>query len=118
MDVILDMVGGDYVPRELKALADDGRLALIAFLGGSKTTLDLGEVLRRRLSISGSTLRPRSIEFKTQIARALREKVWPLIEAGKIKPVIHSTFPLAEARKAHALMESSTHVGKIVLEVN
>lgn len=115
VDVILDMVGGDYVPRELKALADDGRLALIAFLGGSKTTLDLNEVLRRRLSISGSTLRPRSIAFKTQIAQALRQKVWPLIESGKIKPVIHATFPLAEASKAHALMESSTHIGKIVL---
>ncbi len=115
VDVILDMVGGDYVPRELKALADDGRLALIAFLGGSKTTLDLNEVLRRRLSISGSTLRPRSVEFKTQIAQALRQKVWPLIESGKIKPVIHATFSLAEASKAHALMESSTHIGKIVL---
>lgn len=115
VDVILDMVGGDYVPRELKALADDGRLALIAFLGGSKTTLDLNEVLRRRLSISGSTLRPRSIAFKTQIAQALRQKVWPLIESGKIKPVIHATFSLAEASKAHALMESSTHIGKIVL---
>lgn len=115
VDVILDMVGGDYVPRELKALADDGRLALIAFLGGSKTTLDLNEILRRRLHISGSTLRPRSVEFKTQIARALGEKVWPLIEAKKISPVIHATFPLAEASKAHALMESSTHIGKIVL---
>jgi NADPH:quinone reductase len=118
VDVILDMVGGDYVPRELQALADDGRLALIAFLGGSKTTLDLNEVLRRRLSISGSTLRPRSVEFKTQIAQALRAKVWPLIESGKIKPVIHATFPLAQASKAHALMESSTHIGKIVLTVD
>ncbi len=117
VDVILDMVGGDYVPRELKALADDGRLALIAFLGGSKTTLDLNEVLRRRLSISGSTLRPRSVEFKTQIAQALRQRVWPLIEAGKIKPVIHTTFALGDAGKAHALMESSTHIGKLVLTV-
>jgi NADPH2:quinone reductase len=117
VDVILDMVGGDYVPRELKALADDGRLALIAFLGGSKTTLDLNEVLRRRLSISGSTLRPRSVEFKTQIAQALRQRVWPLIEAGKIKPVIHTTFALGDAGKAHALMESSAHIGKLVLTV-
>jgi NADPH:quinone reductase len=117
VDVILDMVGGDYVPRELQALADDGRLALIAFLRGSKTQIDLNEVLRRRLVISGSTLRPRSVEFKTQIAQALRAKVWPLIESGKIKPVIHATFALGDASKAHALMESSTHIGKIILTI-
>ena len=116
-DVILDMVGGDYVPRELKCLATDGRLSIIAFLGGTRTTLDMGDILFRRLTITGSTLRPRSVEYKTQIAAALRSKVWPLVEAGKIRPVIYRTFPLAEASKAHALMESSVHVGKIVLTV-
>lgn len=117
VDVILDMVGGDYIPRELKCLADDGRIVMIAFLGGSKATVDLNEILRRRLMLTGSTLRPRSVEFKADIAKSLREKVWPLIEAGKIKPVVHATFPLAEAAKAHALMESSAHIGKIVLTV-
>ena len=117
VDVILDMVGGDYVPRELKALADDGRLSLIAFLGGTKTTLDLTDILMRRLTITGSTLRPRTIEYKIRIAHSLRERVWPLIEAGRIKPVIYRTFPLEQAAQAHALMESSVHMGKIVLEV-
>jgi NADPH2:quinone reductase len=116
-DVILDMVGGDYVPRELACLADDGRLSLIAFLGGTKTTLDMTDILRRRLTITGSTLRPRPVEVKAAIARALRDKVWPLIEAGKIRPVIYRTFGLEEATAAHALMESSEHVGKIVLSV-
>ena len=117
VDVILDMVGGDYVPRELACLADDGRLSLIAFLGGTKTSLDMTDILRRRLTITGSTLRPRPIEVKAGIARALREKVWPLIEAGKIRPVIYRTFGLEEAAAAHALMESSEHVGKILLGV-
>lgn len=117
VDVILDMVGGDYVPRELKCLATDGRLSLIAFLGGPKTTLDMSDILYRRLTITGSTLRPRSVEYKTEVAQALREKVWPRVEAGAIKPVIHQTFPLADAADAHRLMESSTHVGKIVLTV-
>jgi len=117
VDVILDMVAGDYVPREMKALADDGRIVLIAFLGGSKATLDLNEVLRRRLVLTGSTLRPRSVEFKAAIAGALREKVWPLLEAGTIKPVIHATFPLAQAAKAHAMLEAGEHIGKIVLTV-
>jgi NADPH:quinone reductase len=117
VDVILDMVGGDYVPRELKALATDGRLSIIAFLGGTTTTLDMGDILYRRLTITGSTLRPRTVEFKTSIAAALRSKVWPLLDAGKIRPVIHSTFPLAAAAKAHALMESSAHVGKIMLRL-
>jgi len=116
-DVILDMVGGDYVPRELKCLATDGRLSIIAFLGGTRTTLDMGDILFRRLTVTGSTLRPRSVEYKTQVAAALRSRVWPLIEAGKIRPVIYRTFPLTEASKAHALMESSVHVGKIVLTV-
>jgi NADPH2:quinone reductase len=117
VDVILDMVGGDYVPRELASLADDGRLSLIAFLGGTKTSLDLSDILRRRLTITGSALRPRSVEFKATIAQALRQKVWPLIEAGKIRPVIYRTYPLEEAAAAHALMESSEHVGKIMLSV-
>jgi NADPH2:quinone reductase len=117
VNVILDMVGGDYLDRELKCLADDGRIVIIAFLGGSKATLYLNDILRRRLTVTGSALRPRSVEFKGAIARNLREKVWPLIESGKIKAIIHKTFPLAEAAKAHTLMESSAHIGKIVLTV-
>jgi NADPH2:quinone reductase len=117
VDVILDMVGGDYLPREINCLADDGRIAIIALLGGAKGTLDMGQVLKRRLTITGSTLRPRSVAFKGAIARQLREKVWPLIEAGDIKPVIYESFPLEQAAKAHALMESSSHVGKIMLQV-
>ena len=117
VDVILDMVGGDYVPKELKCLADDGRLVFIAFLRGPKTELDINELMRRRLTLSGSTLRPRPIEFKAAVAARLREKVWPLIDAGRIKPVIFKTFPLAQAGDAHRLMESSQHIGKIVLTV-
>ncbi len=117
VDVILDMVGGDYVQREITCLADDGRIALIALLGGAKANIDLGQILRRRLSISGSTLRPRPVAFKAAIAAQLRATVWPLLEAGKIKPVIYQTFPLAQAAEAHALMESSAHVGKIMLQV-
>jgi NADPH2:quinone reductase len=116
-DVILDMVGGDYVPRELKCLAADGRLSLIAFLGGTKATLDLSDILFRRLTITGSTLRPRSVEYKAAVAQALRQRVWPLIDAGAIRPVIYRTFPLAQAADAHALMESGAHIGKIVLAV-
>jgi len=117
VDVILDMVGGDYVPKELKCLADDGRLVFIAFLRGPKTELDINELMRRRLTMTGSTLRPRPVEFKGAIAKSLREQIWPLIEAGKIKPVIYKTFPLAQASEAHKLMESSLHIGKIVLTV-
>jgi NADPH:quinone reductase len=117
VDVVLDMVGGDYVAREMACLADDGRIVVIALLGGAKATVDLNQVLRRRLTITGSTLRPRPVEFKARIARELREQVWPLLAAGKIKPVIHATFPLAQAAQAHALMESSAHVGKIMLTV-
>jgi NADPH2:quinone reductase len=117
VDVILDMVGGDYVDRELKCLADDGRIAVIAFLGGAKATINLPEILRRRLTLSGSGLRPRSVQFKGAIAKNLREKVWPLIEKGRIKAVVYKTFPLAESAKAHELMESSQHIGKIVLTV-
>jgi NADPH2:quinone reductase len=115
VNVILDMVGGDYVPKELKLLADDGRLVFIAFLRGAKSELDINEVLRRRLTITGSTLRPRPVEFKGYLARNLREKIWPLIEAGRIKPQIYRTFALEQASEAHRLMESSEHIGKIVL---
>lgn len=118
VDVILDMVGGDYIQRELKCLATDGRLSIIAFLGGSRISLDMADVLYRRLTITGSTLRPRSIEYKAQIAAALREKVWPLLEQGRIHPVIHQVFPLEQAASAHAMMESGSHVGKIVLHVD
>jgi len=111
------MVAGDYVAREINCLADDGRLGLIALLGGAKATVDLGQILRRRLSISGSTLRPRPVEFKAAIARNLRERVWPLIGAGKIKPIIHQVFPLEQAAQAHAMMEASMHIGKIMLQV-
>lgn len=117
VDVVLDMVGGDYIKREIACLADDGRIALIALLGGARAEVDLGQVLRRRLTITGSTLRPRPVAFKAQVARELRERVWPLIEAGKIRPVIYRSFPLEQAAQAHALMESSAHVGKIMLQV-
>lgn len=117
VDVILDMAAGDFVPRELKALADEGRLVFIAFLRGPKTELDVNELMRRRLTLTGSTLRPRPVAFKGAVAGRLRERVWPLIEAGKIKPVIYKTFALEQAGEAHQLMESSTHIGKIVLTV-
>jgi NADPH2:quinone reductase len=115
VDVILDMVAGEYVAREVKCLADDGRLAIIAVQGGTKSELDTGAVLRKRLTITGSTLRARSVAYKGTLAKALRETVWPLIEGGRFKPVVHKVFPAAQAAEAHALMESSTHVGKIVL---
>lgn len=115
VDVILDMVAGDYIGRGVQALAEDGRLALIAVQGGVKSEIDAGLVLRRRLTITGSTLRPRSTAFKAELARALRERVWPLIDAGLIKPVIYRELPAARAAEAHALMESNQHIGKIVL---
>lgn len=115
VDVVLDMVAGDYLERELSCLADDGRIVVIALLGGAKAQLDMSAVMRRRLTVTGSTLRPRSVEFKHAIALQLQQKVWPLLEAGKIRPVIYQTFPLEDAAKAHALMESSEHIGKIVL---
>ncbi len=117
VDVILDMVGGDYVPKELKCLADEGRLVFIAFLRGHKAELDINEVMRRRLVVTGSTLRPRPVEFKGYLARNLREKIWPLIEAGRIKAEIFKTFPLEQAAEAHRLMETSQHIGKLVLTV-
>ncbi|MDP1955729.1 MAG: NAD(P)H-quinone oxidoreductase [Polaromonas sp.] len=115
VNVILDMVAGTYVAREIECLADDGRLVIIAVQGGIKAELNAGLVLRKRLTITGSTLRPRPLAFKTAIAQALKEKIWPLLASGAIKPVIHSTFAAADAAKAHALMESNQHVGKIVL---
>ncbi len=115
VDVILDMVAGDYLAREVDCLAEDGRLVIIALQGGVKAGFNAARVLTRRLHITGSTLRPRPVEFKAKIAAALRETVWPLIESGAIRPVVHATFPAAEAAQAHALMESSQHVGKIVL---
>ena len=117
-DVVLDMVAGPYVAREIACLADDGRLVIIAVQGGVKSEIDAGAVLRRRLTITGSTLRPRPVAFKTAIARALRERVWPLLETGVVAPVVHAVFPAARAAEAHALMESSQHVGKIVLQWN
>jgi NADPH2:quinone reductase len=123
VDVILDMVGGSYVAREVECLAEDGRIVIIAVQGGVKSEFNAGLVLRKRLTITGSTLRPRPIAFKQAIAQACLKNVWPLIEAGKIKPVIHSTFAAVDAAdatgsgaaRAHALMESNQHVGKIVL---
>ncbi|MBS0435995.1 MAG: NAD(P)H-quinone oxidoreductase [Proteobacteria bacterium] len=114
-DVVLDMVAGDYVAREVSCLAEDGRIVIIAVQGGVQSGFDAGLVLRRRLTITGSTLRPRPVAFKAQIARALRENVWPWIEAGRVRPVIFKTFEAADAGEAHALMESNQHVGKIVL---
>jgi NADPH:quinone reductase len=123
VDVILDMVGGSYVAREIECLAEDGRIVIIAVQGGIKSEFNAGLVLRKRLTITGSTLRPRPIAFKQAIAQACLKTVWPLLESGRIKPVIHSTFPAVDATdatgsgaaRAHALMESNQHVGKIVL---
>ena len=111
------MVGGDYIPRSLEILATEGRHVSIAFLQGSKVTLNFFPVMTKRLTLTGSTLRPRSVAQKGAIAASLREKVWPLVAEGRIRPVIHARFPLAEASEAHALMESSAHIGKIVLVV-
>ena len=115
VDVVLDMVAGSYLGRELECMAEDGRIALIATQGGGTATLDAGLLLRKRLSITGSTLRPRSVAYKSALAQDLRAEVWPLIAAGRIKPVVYQVFPAAQAAQAHALMESSAHVGKIVL---
>jgi NADPH2:quinone reductase len=117
VDVVLDMVAGDYINRNIQCLADDGRIVIIALLGGAKATIDCGQILRRRLTITGSTLRPRPVAFKGAIAQSLLRNVWPLLEAGKIRPVIHSEFPLAQARDAHALMDAGEQIGKIVLTV-
>ena len=116
VDLILDIVGGDYIARDLAALAIEGRLVVIGMMGGGDTaTIDFRRILGRRLTVTGSTLRPRSVEEKGQIAAAVRREVWPLLESGAVKPVVYKTFPLRDAAAAHRLMESSEHVGKIVL---
>ena len=117
VDLILDMVGGAYFQRNLRALAVEGRLVQIAFQDGSEITCNLTPILVKRLLVTGSTLRPRPVSEKGMIAAALKDRVWPLLEAGRVKPVIHKVFPLAEAAAAHALMESSAHIGKIMLTV-
>jgi NADPH:quinone reductase len=114
-DVVLDMVAGDYIGRDVKCLAEDGRIVIIAVQGGTQSTVDASLVLRRRLTITGSTLRPRPVAFKAQVAAALRKTVWPWLESGRVKPVIHEVFPAAEAARAHELMESNRHIGKLVL---
>jgi len=118
VDVILDMVGGDYMDRNLKSLAADGRLSIIAFLKSSKVECDLRNLMVKRLTVTGSTLRASPFERKAALARELKHEVWPLLDRGEVKTVIHATFPLADAPKAHALMESSQHIGKIVLRVS
>jgi NADPH2:quinone reductase len=118
MDVILDMVGGDYLPRNVEVLAADGRLVQIALLRGSRAELDLSAVMRRRLTITGSTLRAQPVAVKGAIARALEARVWPLIAAGSIRPVIHAVFPLADAADAHRVLEQGNHIGKVVLTVS
>ncbi len=117
VDIVIDMVGGDYLPRNLDCLAEEGRHVSIAVQRGAVTELNIGKVMQRRLTLTGSTLRPRTPEFKAMIADEIAGTVWPLVREGRLKPVIQSTFPLAEAAKAHALMESGEHVGKIVLTV-
>jgi len=115
VNVVLDMVAGDYIARELQCVAEDGRIAVIATQGGNQSAIDAGLLLRKRIALTGSTLRPRSIAYKAVLAQALKQRVWPLLESGAIRPVIHQVFEAAQAAQAHALMESSSHVGKIVL---
>jgi len=117
VDVILDMVAGDYINRDMKCLADDGRIVVIALLGGARSEVDGNQILRRRLTLTGSTLRPRPVAFKGAIAKALRERVWPLLEQGSIKPIVHATLPLEQACDAHAMMEAGENIGKIILTV-
>ncbi len=117
-DLILDMVGGSYIERNYDASAEDGRIVSIAFLGGAKAEVNFAKLMVKRLTHTGSTLRPRPVTFKAQVARELQEKVWPLIKSGQVRPVMHSEFSLKDAAKAHALMESSSHIGKIVLKVD
>jgi NADPH2:quinone reductase len=115
VDVVLDMVAGDYIAREIACLAEDGRIVVIAVQGGTKAQVDAGLVLRKRLTLTGSTLRPRPVAFKAAIAASLREKVWPLLAARKLRPVIQQVFPAEEAAQAHAAMEQGDHVGKLML---
>ena len=116
VNVILDMVGGPYFPKNIRLLADEGRLVQIALMQGSKAEVDFRSLLLKRVTLTGSTLRPRSVEEKTKIAQALQKNVWPLLESGAIRPIIHETFPLKQASEAHCLMESSAHIGKILLK--
>ena len=117
VDVILDMVAGDYIGRDIKCLADDGRIVIIATLGGTKSSFNSSELMRRRLTITGSTLRPRPVAFKGEIAKKLQAQVWPLLSSGKIKPIIYATLPLEEAAKGHAMMEAGEQIGKIIMTV-
>ena len=117
VDVILDMVAGDYIGRNIKCLADDGRVVIIATLGGTKSSFNASELMRRRLTVTGSTLRPRPVAFKGDIAQKLQSKVWPLLSSGKIKPIIYATMPLEEAAKGHAMMEAGEQIGKIIMTV-
>jgi len=117
VDVILDMVAGDYIERDIKCLADDGRIVIIATLGGSRSGFNSSELMRRRLTITGSTLRPRPVAFKAAIAQKLQAHVWPLLASGQIKPIIHATMPLTDASKGHAMMEAGEQIGKIILTV-
>lgn len=117
VDVILDMIGGDYTPLNLSLLKEEGRLVLINFMRGDETTIRLSQIMRKRLEITGSTLRPRDTAFKATIAAKLEEVVWPWLESGKVKPIIFKAFPLEQASEAHRLMEASNHIGKIVLEI-
>jgi NADPH:quinone reductase-like Zn-dependent oxidoreductase len=117
VDLILDMVGGDYITRNLQCLAVEGRLVQIAFLKGAKAEINLANIMIKRQTVTGSTLRPRSVAEKGAIAKALEEKVWPMVASGKVSPLIHATFPLEQAAEAHRLMESSAHLGKIVLTI-
>jgi putative PIG3 family NAD(P)H quinone oxidoreductase len=117
VNVILDMVAGDYIARDIQCLADEGRIVLVATLGGNHGNVDFGQVMRRRLTITGSTLRPRPVAFKGEIARSLRAHVWPLLANGTVKPIVHATFPLAQASQAHAMMEAGEQIGKIILTV-
>ena len=116
IDVILDMIGGPYFPKNICLLADEGRLVQIALMQGSKAEVDFRSLLLKRVTLTGSTLRPRSVEQKTEIAKALRKNVWPLLDTGTVRPIIHQTFPLTQAAEAHSLMESSAHIGKILLK--
>ena len=117
VDVILDMVAGDYIGRDIKCLADDGRIVIIATLGGTKSSFNASELMRRRLTVTGSTLRPRPVAFKGDIAQKLQSKVWPLLSSGKIKPIIYATLPLEEAARGHAMMEAGEQIGKIIMTV-
>jgi putative PIG3 family NAD(P)H quinone oxidoreductase len=117
VDVILDMVGGDYLQRNLDSLAPEGRLVQIAFLKGALSQINLAPLMQRRLTVTGSTLRPRTIAEKGAIAAAVRKHVWPLFEAGTVRPILHGTYPLARAAEAHRIMEADTHIGKLVLTI-